>query len=686
MAFQVRLLGRFTLRAAGGAEIALAARKGQALVAILALADGEPVARERLAALLWSDRAEAQARSSLRQVLTGLRRAFGGAEPAPLRIDAAQVALDPAAVAVDALRFQSLTESERADDLAAAAALYRGELLAGLQVRDAAFEDWLAAERRRLQRLFEETLGRLLALQEAAGADQAALAAAERLAGADPLNEAAQRALMRLYAKAGERTRALAQYELCRAALARELGVEPETQTETLREQITTGAQAAVLGAEKDGPSAENPSLAVLPFANQSGDPAQDFVGIGLAEDFATELGRFRQILVIDHESSATFRGRKVPAAEIGRTLGAQYLLSGSIRRSERRAQVTTRLIEAASGRQLWAERYEVATGDLFALQQEVAGQIVATVAGRIEEARRTRARRLSNDELAAYDYVVQARQFRDSGVEAEVLDARGLVEAALALDPDSAVAHAELALTYIFELQSDWAEDPEPAGHRAMELAQKAVALDELDGCARFALGTAYFYAGKDFERSRRQYDKALELNPNDYEAYCLKSWLVACEGRSEEAMACAATGLRLNPLAPAGCLYSRGLAAYLAHRYEDAIADLSQVADFHFSVLAFLAASHALLGQADKARAARDEGHRQAREAMADYPGNEAEKWRAYWARLFPFRHAADSRHLLDGLARAGWTAEPARPAVDRPAVTVLPFANLGGDPEQG
>jgi DNA-binding SARP family transcriptional activator len=224
----IDLLGGFDLRLASGAVLRLPTRKSRSLLAHLALAPGREQPRVKLMGLLRSDRAEPQARGSLRQELHALRQALAGIDPPVLHVAGDTVALDPRAVEVDALVFEHLArQGERDSREQVATALYRGDLLAGLTVRDPAFDDWLSFERRRFRDLATGALGQLLPLQEDAGADDEAAATARRLLALDQAHEGAHRALMRLLARRGERNAALRQHQLCRAVLARELGVEP---------------------------------------------------------------------------------------------------------------------------------------------------------------------------------------------------------------------------------------------------------------------------------------------------------------------------------------------------------------------------------------------------------------------------------------------------------------------------
>lgn len=232
------LLGGFHAQMTSGTAAALPTRKAQALLAYLALPPGRAHPRDKLAALLWGDMLEPQARSGLRQALFALRKVLNATDPPGLRVQSGTVALDPAGIAVDVAAFEQQATSRNPDDLARAVALYQGDLLAGLSVREAPFEEWLRFERERLREMALATMARLLAHQRSAGAPEAAIQTALRLLALDPLQEPAHRALMRLYAGVGRRGAALRQYQLCVDALQRELGTAPEDATRRLYQEM----------------------------------------------------------------------------------------------------------------------------------------------------------------------------------------------------------------------------------------------------------------------------------------------------------------------------------------------------------------------------------------------------------------------------------------------------------------
>ena len=232
------LLGGFQARLEPGGAVSLPTRKAQALLAYLALPLGQAHPRSKLAALLWGGIREESARKSLRQALFEIRKALATTEPSSLVVTGDTIALDRRPVAVDAAQFEGLLGDPTPDALERASALYQGDLLAGLAIDEAPFEEWLLGERERLRELALEGLARLLAQQRKGGTAEAAVQTALRLLALDPLQEAVHRTLMRLYAELGRRGTALRQYQQCVSILGRQLGVEPEPESKALYQEI----------------------------------------------------------------------------------------------------------------------------------------------------------------------------------------------------------------------------------------------------------------------------------------------------------------------------------------------------------------------------------------------------------------------------------------------------------------
>jgi DNA-binding SARP family transcriptional activator len=266
-----------TLRALGGFElslgdqaIALPRKKSRALLTYLALHHDQEQSREKIAGLLWGNSGEEQARASLRQTLTDLRRALPPEDTDGLVIDGEAFALDSSAADVDAIRFHAALEEDGPDALERAVALYRGELLEGFSLHEHGFQEWLERERAHLRRLVMDALGKLLRYYERAGARDAAISTANRLLAFYSLQEEVHRSLMRLYVAQGRRSLALQQYERCRAVLHEELDVEPADETASLYEDVREHRDLASAGAPGPVPEPER-KLAVILAADVAG-------------------------------------------------------------------------------------------------------------------------------------------------------------------------------------------------------------------------------------------------------------------------------------------------------------------------------------------------------------------------------------------------------------------------------
>src|SRR5882724_1797445 len=268
---KLTLLGGFQAQLDAGAALVLPTRKTQALLAYLALPLGQAHPREKLATLLWGDMPDAQARGNLRHALSRIRTVLPGTARPGMVFDGPSVALDPSVVDVDVARFERLIADGRPGALEQVAALYRGDLLAGLALAERAFDDWLTTERERLHELAIQGLDRLLIHQQKAGAAEPAVQTGLRLLALDPLQEPVHRAVMRLYARLGRREAALRQYQLCVDALKRELGAQPEAETtqlyqEILRSRATRPDRADVSGLAS-GDAAPGPVVNLLSTA-----------------------------------------------------------------------------------------------------------------------------------------------------------------------------------------------------------------------------------------------------------------------------------------------------------------------------------------------------------------------------------------------------------------------------------
>jgi TolB-like protein len=618
---------------------------------------GVPQPREKLTALLWGDRAEEQARGSLRQALAELRRALDGVEPMPLVTDRDSVFLDARAVEVDVTAFENAIAESGPDALARAAALYGGDLLDGFTAAEPEFEEWLRDERVRLGGLAGDAFSRLLNHQTSVGDTEAAIATARRLLALDPLREPVHRTLMRLYAEKGDRIMAVRQYQACRDVLKDELGLEPEAETERLAAKIRSGAVAAGEADEPataDEPSAakplplpDKPSIAVLPFQNLSGDPEQEYFSDGITEDIITELSRFGSLFVIARNSSFTFKGEMIDVSDVGRKLGVQYVVEGSVRKAGNRVRVTAQLVEAATGKHVWAERYDRDLEDIFAVQDEVVREIVAAVPGQIDAAALQRIQRRPIENLTAYDLVLRGEQLRYQNWSSREADA--LFEKAVEIDPQCARAYSQLAHGHGYSIFSHFAPADE-ARRLTRSFAERAVQFDPNDPAIQATIAEAYLMVG-DLESARRCIEKAIKLNSNDYVVMLYAGTVLAYTGDIDGGLRWTEKVFRHDPFSIANTSQREGLLEiyYMALRYDDAIDSVTEWRDPPTHVRAEIAATYAQLGRMDEAQAMR-------RQYESDLP--EGYDFNDYLtAQLSMCARQQDRDNWLEGFRKAGF-----------------------------
>jgi TolB-like protein/Tfp pilus assembly protein PilF len=658
------LLGGFELRLANGELAELTGQKDRALLAVLALPAGASHSRDKLASLLWSDRGDQQARDSLKHSLTKLRQCLPLAARSSIVADRSAVRLEPGAVTSDAAEFERLAGNGSTTALEQAIALYRGDLLDGIAIRDPAFEDWLLVERQRLRQLLEDALTRLLSQSMAEGATERAIAAARRLLALDPLREEACRALMQIHAERGQTAQALKLYETLRDRLHSELGVKPHAATAALYDSLLGGRTApTTANATHDAsspslaaplPLPDKPSIAVLPFENLSNDPDQQYFSDGITEDIITELSRFRSLFVIAHHSSSAFKGKPIKIQDIARELGVAYVVEGSVRRAGDRVRISAQLVDAATGNHLWAERYDRDVLDIFAVQDEVARSVASTVSGRIEAAGRD-IERLSPAALRAYDLVLRARSLALKYNRADVQQALAYAERATQLDPSSAAAHAHAAWCHFYNYMAFWSADPAYSLAKAYEIVQRAVVLDESESFPHAMMGSVQWFR-RNFDQARAEYLEGIARNPNDFLARRFYGMFLAATGNPEAAIEQVNLGKRLNPFDTKWVPWNMGIACFTARRYDEAIAALKQVRNPINEVRAWLACSYAQAGRLDEAKATLDEFMSVARSDMALWPGRTLMDWEPYWHAMFEYQRQEDFDHLYDALRKAG------------------------------
>jgi len=657
---EIEMLGGFEARLAPDAPLKLGQRKAQAILAYLALAPEMTAPRTRLAGLLWGERGEEQARSSLRQALAALRRGLreGAAAEAPdiLLAGRETVALAGDQVEIDAVRFQRLASSEDVADLQVSAEIYRGELLDGFDVPEQPFQEWLAGERARLGETAMETLQTLAEKLRDAGKFDGALAAARRAAQLDPLREAAHRTLMRLFDAGGQADLALRQYELCREILARELDVHPDGETESLYRDIrgrrsggASPAAAEAALAEAGGEMAEKPSIAVLPFANMGSDPEEDFFADGIAEDILTALSKFRWFFVIARDSSFLYRDAEADERRAGAELGVRYVLTGSVRRAGERVRISARLLDGPDGRHIWAESYDRDMADMFEVQDDITQCIVTAVAPQFLDAEMRRARRGDVRDLDAWGYVVRAHAHLARLNKEDNDEARALLTQAVARDPDSAWGYTGLAISHTQDALWGWSAARVQSIMAAQENAQRAIALDDGDAQAHAVIGLVRLVMRR-HDDAIETLERAILLNPNLANAHASLGLALAFCGETARAEDEVEQAIRLSPRDAMRVFWfnTLSLAAFVAGRYEEAAewaVKTVEVNDSYAGGFRILAASYGQLGEGDKAAGA-------LARLLELSPGMTLAATRLQ----LPFKSDEDMTRFLDGLTAAG------------------------------
>jgi len=658
----VRLLGGFEAQFDNGQKIAPSMRKTEALLAYLALAPEKSRSRDHLADLLWSDRGEEQAKTSLRQSLTALRRLLHVSDDTILRTKGDAITLVPGVINVDVIEFERHAAMVSSGSLSLADTIYKGPLLDGLKVRDPVFNEWLASERLRLENLAIDVLERLLASLLKERNYDAAIAAAQRLIARDPLRESAYRTLMRLYAVRDERGLAAREFERCRETLESELQIEPAPATRSLYEQILASGpgdkgQAATSKAKSAPPPLPSkPSLVVLPFVNLSGDPAQSYLSDGLTEDVIASMSRFQSLFVIGTESALALNERTGTLTEIANDLGVEYVVEGSIRRSGDALRVTAQLIDPFTGHRLWTERYDRQFSDIFAIQDEIVANITGALSINIERARVEVTRYRSVDTLGAYDCCLRARQSMWKWTAEGFAQARALFEKATELDPDYAPAWVGLARVYNKDAYFRPGIDPGPSLAKARELADRAVSLDRTSGLAYAQLSWTHLCLGNP-ELAREFLDLAMRHDPNESEVLNTRVYVLGFLGDLDAALEAAEFGLRINPFNRDYYLDAKGMALFFMGRDGENAQLTNLIQDVIPDCIAWYAATYAYVGDQE---AAKKKAETFVREFGAIWQGDteagaaEFAHWVAYVSNPFVFEE--HRQRLIEGMRRAG------------------------------
>jgi adenylate cyclase len=346
-------------------------------------------------------------------------------------------------------------------------------------------------------------------------------------------------------------------------------------------------------------------SIVVMPFANLSNDPEQEYFADGITDDLTTDISRIQGSLVIARNTAFTYKGKPVDAKKIGRELGVRYVLEGSVQRSGKQVRINTQLIDAETGAHLWAERFDRNIGDLFALQNEITARIASALQSQlaIAESRRP------TDNPDALDYILRGRAVLANPISRENYDkAEEYFGKALALDPRSVDAAAWLAVALTVRVTDELSDDPEVDLHHAEQLAGQALAAAPNSVMAHFAKGQVLRAQSRCAE-AIPEYETAIALDPSRASAYAHVGWCKFLTGSVEKAIPYFEHAIRINPSGPGiAPWYGRmGVMQLLESHIDEAVVSLEKASSENARlafVHAYLAAAYALKGQNERAQ----------------------------------------------------------------------------------
>jgi DNA-binding SARP family transcriptional activator/TolB-like protein/Tfp pilus assembly protein PilF len=635
--WSLQLLGEFALKRAGE-FVDLPHRKDRLLLSFLCLQSGRPVSRDKLAGLLWADRAEEQARGSLRQSLAALRATFGEDADNVVVAGRDSVTVKQSGLHIDVEDFERAAVD--ISTLAGASRLYPGPLLDGFDSPSPEYGQWLLPERQRLEDLAASVVERLAKVETSSQDLDSAIRLARQLLGRDRLREPVYRALMQMLARDNKRNEALKLYGQCEAALAEELGVKAAHETEQVYRDILNGAETVAGGMDKITPpvGGERPAIAVMPFQNISHESELNVLCTGLAEDITCGLGRFKLFSVIDRFSSAEIAKSTSDAVEIGKRLGVDLVVQGSLQRLQDNLRMTVGLVDTSTRAQKWSGQFTFKAADIASAPDRIMAGVLPSINAQVENSFLERSRR--KPALAAYEHLlVGIKHLR--GYEPD--DNRLAIEhfdRALAADPNFALAMAYRGFADVVYYGYD-ATPPEILD-AALTRIRRASVLDPDEPRIWWLMGIASAYTG-DMDAEEQCYRKSVELNPSDANALVSLALVIVARGNRERGLAMFREAFRLNPYHPDWYWIDYGSTLYVCERYEEAIEAYSHRRNPHVWVLCRIAACYAQLDRMKEARAVVDK-------LMKTRPGFRLSEQRSgSWC-------AADTARFKAGMIKAG------------------------------
>ncbi len=426
--------------------------------------------------------------------------------------------------------------------------------------------------------------------------------------------------------------------------------MEPRVAMEGEEEKKKPSSAVEAASLEKMAfPLPDNPSIAVLPFDNFSGDPNQEYIADGFTENIIASLSQIPEMFVISRKSTFTYKGKPVKIRQVSEELGVRYVLEGSVQKAGDRLRITAQLIDALESHHLFAERYDRDFRDLFALQDEITMKILTAL--EVKLTRGEAARRYETENLEAWGYVVRAFSLWERLTKEDSAKARELVKQALKLEPDYAFALVVLVRIHIHEARFGWSRSPAESLKYALKLAQKTVALDASIPDAHALLGYIYVMQMQ-HEQAIAEGERAVALGPNDAENHALLAHTLFYAGRFEDTIEHIKKAMRLSPYYPAWYLMYLADSYFMVGRYDESIALnkklLERTLKGEYPIYTGhmgLAVNYMLLGQ-------EEEGRAHAAEALKANPSYSLETLRS----RHPYKDPAVLDRYLEPLRKAG------------------------------
>jgi adenylate cyclase len=405
-----------------------------------------------------------------------------------------------------------------------------------------------------------------------------------------------------------------------------------------------------VPGAGDPVPIRDKPSIAVLAFANMSGDPEQEYFADGVADDIITELSRIRSLLVIARSTSFTYKGHTVDVRQVARELGVRYVLEGSVRRSRGRVRIGAQLVDATTADHIWAERYDRDVADIFAVQDEITAAVTGAIGPAIMDAEQRRATRKPPASLNAWEAYLRGQWHEGLGTPADHEQAKQFFQRAIALDATFPAPYVALARAFVDDAPAFGTRSPENAAAVSASWAQKAIAIDPEDADARAMVALAAQVAGN-ADAARDQIQLAHNCNPNSPMVLAVQGNILLFLGQPALARQALMACLRLDPRGPLcrRVMHQLAVSYYYERDYAEAVeAQRRTVARYPNTYAAYrwLAAALGQLGRTEEARVT-------LQKALELSP----QAFEFYTSRRPPWHRPEDYEHMLDGLRKAGW-----------------------------